>query len=310
MIVAVSRVLSLAPVDISFSRSVSVIPMVLAIGAAAAATATASSPMASLVPAILRVFDFFLTIVSTWHSRPLNVVLPVAAWASVWCRPFQPLRRTILHPSTTAVPAKANTFHAFNFILHQAILNRPLHSLALSPISDRHQVRIPRTSPFRHIEPQSACQCILFGLLHPFDLFLPFPSSSLLSRLMGLVVAALVTVRLGVPAEVAPFLPAADRSHQRVTEVVFTMGRGLDIGPLELAAAAAGALFANCGEEVHCERAVGQAAISSGEGGLQQTDEVALGKCGVTESGNYLNRIFSVIQGKIFCIIVIFGIFV
>jgi hypothetical protein len=48
-----------------------------------------------------------------------------------------------------------------------------------------------------------------------------------------------IFIALGVPLEIFALLPSSYRGHQRVAQIVFAMGRVLDVGPLELGAAAA-----------------------------------------------------------------------
>lgn len=60
-----------------------------------------------------------------------------------------------------------------------------------------------------------------------------------------------VIVAFGIPAEVAPLLPAADGGHERVAEVVFAMRIVLDVFPLEVGTAAATAFFAHRLYKIH-----------------------------------------------------------
>jgi hypothetical protein len=57
-------------------------------------------------------------------------------------------------------------------------------------------------------------------------------------------------VGLGVPIEVFALLPASNRSHERMSKVVFALRIALHVVPFEVDAAA-GAFFANGLEEIH-----------------------------------------------------------
>jgi hypothetical protein len=57
-------------------------------------------------------------------------------------------------------------------------------------------------------------------------------------------------VGLGVPIEVFALLPASNRSHERMSKVVFALRIALHVVPFEVDAAA-GAFFADSLEEIH-----------------------------------------------------------
>lgn len=57
-------------------------------------------------------------------------------------------------------------------------------------------------------------------------------------------------VGLGVPIQIFALLPASNRGHERVTEIVFALRIVLHVVPFEVDAAA-GAFFADRLEEIH-----------------------------------------------------------
>lgn len=105
--------------------------------------------------------------------------------------------------------------------------------------SNRYEIRIVAIKR-RHS--QRLSHLILFSF---FDLASLIPQSLLFTD----PILSLVSAR--IPIQVFSLLPSTDGSHDRVTEIVFSVRRRCDIGPAEFCAAAAGSLLADCLEEIH-----------------------------------------------------------
>lgn len=84
-------------------------------------------------------------------------------------------------------------------------------------------------SLWRHWEPERDSHCFFFGVLDSLQLLTLLASSFLF----------VLRITLSVPLKVTTLLPSSYRGHHRVAQVVLAMGRVLDVGPFELAAAAA-----------------------------------------------------------------------
>jgi len=123
----------------------------------------------------------------------------------------------------------------------QCLIDLPLADLAFTK---RFRIR----APVWYWKPKSPRHSIFFSLLHFSQLLLPLLAlfrRNLLRRLVRIV-------GLRIPIQIFALLPASNRGHERVAEIVFALRIVLHVVPFEVDAAA-GAFFADCLEEIHGE---------------------------------------------------------
>lgn len=121
----------------------------------------------------------------------------------------------------------------------QGLVDLPLTDLALSK-------RLRIRAPIRYWESKSPRHGILFSFLHFPQLLFPLLAlfcCNLLRRLVRIV-------GLGVPIQIFALLPASNRGHERVAEIVFALRIVLHVVPFEVDAAAR-AFLADRLEEIH-----------------------------------------------------------
>ena len=140
----------------------------------------------------------------------------------------------------------------------QGLIDLPLTDLAFPK---RFRIR----APIRYRKSESPRHSILFSFLHFPQLLLPLLAlfrCNLLGRLVRIV-------GLGVPVQIFALLPASDRGHERVAEIVFALCIVLHVVPFEVDAAA-GALLADGLEEIHggCRSPLGGIAAADIADGL------------------------------------------
>ena len=121
----------------------------------------------------------------------------------------------------------------------QGLVDLPLTDLAFT---ERFRI----CAPIRYWESKSPCHSILFSFLDFSQLLLPLLAlfrCNLLWRLVRII-------GFGIPIQVLALLPASNRGHERVTEIVFALRIVLHVVPFEVDAAA-GAFLADRLEEIH-----------------------------------------------------------
>jgi hypothetical protein len=124
----------------------------------------------------------------------------------------------------------------------QRLIDFPLTDIALAE-------RLRICTPVRYGKSKRSRHSILFSLFHFPQLLFPLFAlfcCYFLGRLMRIV-------GLGIPIEILAFLPASNRCHERMAEIVFALRIAFDVVPFEINAAAR-AFLADSLKEIHSNR--------------------------------------------------------
>jgi hypothetical protein len=148
------------------------------------------------------------------------------------------ISRAMLPPFPVADFAACVTLAIVKSFL-QSLINLPLTDLALTK---RFRIR----APIRYRKSQSSRHSVFFSLLHFPQLLLPLLALFRCNLLRRLV----CVVGLSIPIQIFALLPASNRSHERVAEIVLALRIVFHVVPFEVDAAA-GAFFADRLEEIH-----------------------------------------------------------